>query len=163
MKIPIVDENDELIEYRESDDRDFDSIYRVSSLWVTDTNGQILLARRALHKKHDPGKWGPAVAGTVEEGETYEENIVKEAGEELGLKNIKPILGPKKLRKATWSYFVQEFELTLPAGFNDFEIQQTEVAEVKWFTEEELRKKLRESPDNFFQGVHERILVEKNL
>ena len=26
-----------------------------------------------------PGKWGPAVAGTVEEGESYEENIIKEA------------------------------------------------------------------------------------
>ena len=31
---------------------------------------------RSFTKSHDPGKWGPAVAGTVEEGETY--NFLKE-------------------------------------------------------------------------------------
>ena len=42
--------------------------YRVSALWVTDSKGRILLAQRVLTKRHNPGKWGRAVAGTVEEG-----------------------------------------------------------------------------------------------
>ena len=25
----------------------------------------------------DPGKWGPAVAGTVDEGESYKKNVIK--------------------------------------------------------------------------------------
>ena len=59
--------------------------YRVSGLWLRNSRGEVLLARRALTKTHYPGRWGPAVAGTVEEGESYEQNIVKEAEEELGL------------------------------------------------------------------------------
>lgn len=157
MKIPIVDENDNIIEYRERDNRDLNAIYRVSSLWITDTNGNILLARRAFNKSHDPGKWGPAVAGTVEGGETYEHNIIKEAKEEIGLKDIKPITGIKKRRNAKWNYFVQEFLLTLPAGFNDFKIQEDEVAEIKWFSEEELKLKLKENPDEFLKGIHDQM------
>lgn len=156
MKIPIVDENDNVIEYRQRDKIEANSIYRVSSLWVTDTDGNILLARRALTKQHDPGKWGPAVAGTVEEGETYEENITKEAEEELGLKNIRPIAGIKKLRKTKWNYFVQEFLLTLPLGYNHFKILEDEVAEVKWFSKEELKRELEQNPDDFLKGIHER-------
>ncbi len=157
MKIPIVDENDNLIEYRERDNRDFDAIYRVSALWITDTDGKILLARRAFNKTHDPGKWGPAVVGTVEEGETYEENMIKEAEEELGITNIKLEMGEKKRKKTKWNYFVQEFLLTLPVGFNDFKIQKNEVEEIRWFTKEELKKKLKENPDNFLTGIHERM------
>ena len=157
MKIPIVDEDDNVIGHRERYDRDFNSIYRVSSLWVTDIDGKILLARRAFNKSHDPGKWGPAVAGTVEEGESYEENIMKEAEEELGLKNIKLTTGAKKRRKTKWNYFVQEFLLTLPTSFNDFKIAENEVAEVKWFSEEELKRELKENPNNFLKGIHERM------
>ena len=157
MKIPIVDGNDNIIEYRERDNRDTSAIYRVSSLWITDTDGKILLARRAFNKSHDPGKWGPAVAGTVEEGETYEENIIKEAEEELGLKNIKPVFGIKKLRKTKWTYFVQEFLLILPARFDEFKIAKDEIAEVKWFSKKELNKQLKENPDNFLKGIHERM------
>lgn len=163
MKIPIVDENDNIMEYRERDNRDLNAIYRVSSLWITDTNGNILLARRAFNKSHDPGKWGPAVAGTVEEGETYEQNIIKETEEEIGLKNIKPITGIKKRRKTKWNYFAQEFLLTLPVGFNNFKIQEDEVAEIKWFSEEELKKELKENPDQFLKGIHEKMSEINNL
>ena len=157
MKIPIVDEYDNIVEYRERTDRNPELIYRVSSLWITDTEGNILLARRAFNKTHDPGKWGPAVAGTVEEGETYELNIIKESEEEIGLKNVKPILGDKKRKKTKWNYFVQEFLLTLPYGFNDFTLAKDEVAEIKWFLKEELKKELKDNPDNFLIGIHERM------
>jgi isopentenyl-diphosphate delta-isomerase len=159
MKIPIVDENDNIIDYIERDDRDVNSIYRVSYLWVTDTDGKILLARRAFNKKHDPGKWGPAVAGTVEENETYEENIIKEAEEELGLVNIQAVLGMKRRVSTKYQYFSQEFLLKLPSGFNSFKIQEDEVAEIKWFTEEELKKELKENPDIFLKGIHDRFSI----
>jgi isopentenyl-diphosphate delta-isomerase len=157
MKIPIVNEDDNVIEYRERDNEDTNVIYRVSSLWVTDTDGKILLARRAFDKSHSPGKWGPAVAGTVEEGETYEKNVIKEAEEEIGLKNIKPVAGDKRRRKTKYNYFAQEFLLTLPVGFSDFKLAEDEVAEVKWFSEEELRKELKENPEDFLKGIHERM------
>src|SRR3989344_8863957 len=94
-KIVIVDENDKVVCEKDKEMVRGADIYRVSALWITNSRDEILLARRALTKSHHPRKWGPAVAGTVDEGETYEENIIKEAEEELGLKNIKPELGPK--------------------------------------------------------------------
>ena len=153
MKIPVVNENDEIIGHKERDDRDVNAIYRVSYLWITDTEGRVLLAQRAFDKKHDPGKWGPAVAGTVEEGETYESNIIKETEEEIGLKSIKPLLGIKKRQRNKYNYFSQEFLLTLPYGFNDFKIQEEEVAEIKWFTVEELKNKLKINPEDFLPMV----------
>lgn len=157
MKIPIVNEDDEIIEYKERNNIKSDDIYRVSFLWVTDTEGNVLLARRAFNKSHDPGKWGPAVAGTVEEGETYESNIIKEIEEEIGLKKVRLITGIKKRSKTQWNYFSQEFLLILPKGFNDFKIQEDEVAEVKWFSREELIKQLKEKPDDFLQGIHDKM------
>ncbi len=157
MKIPIVDENDNIIKYRDRNNRDVDSIYRVSALWIVDTEGKILLAQRAFNKNHDPGKWGPAVAGTVEEGETYESNIIKEAEEEIGLKNIKPVVGLKRRRKTKWNYFSQEFSLILPVGFDNFKVAKNEVAEVKWFELKELKKELKEHPEDFLKYVHEKM------
>ncbi len=85
MQIPIVNEQDEIIGYKDRKDRNLVDITRVSALWITNEDGEILLAQRGLNKTHSPGLWGPAVAGTVEEGETYESNIIKEAEEEIGL------------------------------------------------------------------------------
>ncbi len=161
MKIPIVDENDNIIAYKERTDLEESCIYRVSYLWITDTEGKILLAKRALNKKHDPGKWGPAVAGTIEENETYEENIIKEAEEELGLVNIEPTTGEKERVNAKYHYFSQEFLLTLPSGFNNFKIQEDEVAEIKWFTEEDLKKEIKENPHIFLKVIHDQISIKK--
>lgn len=156
MQIPIVNENDQVIRHIERDDRDENLIYRVSYLWITDTDGKVLLARRSPSKNHSPNMWGPAVAGTVEGDETYEENIIKEAREELGLENIKPTTGAKQRVRSKYQYFRQEFLLTLPTGFNDFKIQEDEVAEVRWFTKTELVRAVAERPEDFLEIVRER-------
>lgn len=50
------------------DDIDYSKdIFRTASLWITNSNGDILLAQRKFDKKVDPGKWAEAVVGTVEE------------------------------------------------------------------------------------------------
>lgn len=156
-KICIVNEQDEVIEYR-----DFEAsltpndIYRVASLWVTNSKGEVLLARRAYTKSHDPGKWGPAVAGTVEEGETYESNIRKEAAEELGITGVQFEPGKKYLsRGEKWSYFVQPFYVTLDRPAEAFVIRKEEVAEVKWFSTEELKQVLTQYPDEFLKSIHQ--------
>ena len=94
--IVVVDGEDNVIEHksREAVDRE-GLIYRVSALWIKNSSGESLLARRARTKTHSPGMWGPAAAGTVEEGESYEKNIIKEAEEELGVENTSFDMGPK--------------------------------------------------------------------
>lgn len=150
MRIPIVNEQDEIIGYKDRDDRNDKDITRVSGLWVTDKDGNILLAQRALNKEHDPGKWGPAVAGTVEEGETYESNIIKEAEEEIGLSGIKPILGPKNRRSTSHEYWGQWFTVVVPHDY-PFKKQNEEVEAIKWFTRDEILKLLDEKPEMFLR------------
>ncbi len=153
MQIPIVDENDKLICYKERRQVKKEEIYRVSALWITNKEGDILLARRALTKKHDPGKWGPAVAGTVEKDETYKVNIVKESEEELGLKNIKPKTGPKLRIRGLHHYFAQWYFLTIPKETKII-FDKREVGEVKWFKKKELQRESQEHPDQFLKNMY---------
>lgn len=148
-KIIIVDENDKIIGSKNKGTLDKEDIYRVSALWIINSNGQILLARRHHTKSHHPRKWGPAVAGTVDEGETYEENIIKEAEEELGLKNIKPKIGPKTKTDNEYHHFTQWYILNVDFDITQFKIQEDEVEEIKWFSPEELKKQLQEHSEDF--------------
>jgi len=110
-KIIIVDENDKIIGYKERGTLNFRDIYRVSALQVKNSVGQILLAQRKLTKKKNPGKWGPAVAGTNDEGETYESNIIKEAEEEIGLVDFEmKVKNKQRVDEGFSNYFGVRFE-----------------------------------------------------
>lgn len=148
MRIPIVNEQDELIEYKDIDERKDGEICRVSALWVTNEKGDVLLAKRASTKKRDPGVWGPAVAGTVEEGETYESNIIKESAEEIGLINFIPKEERKMRRSTSHEYFCQWYSVEVNSEYT-FTRREDEVDEIKWFTKDEILKLFSENPNMF--------------
>lgn len=152
-KTTIVDNNDKIIGYKDRDNLDKKDIYRVSALWITNPRGEILLAKRHRNKIHHPGKWGPAVAGTIEEGETYKSNIIKESEEELGLKNINPTVGPKTETNNEYHHFTQWYVLTIDKSIDEFQIQEDEVEEVKWFKPQELKQNLKNNPENFLPNM----------
>ena len=154
MRLVIVNEQDEVIGYKDREDRDPKEITRVSALWLTDPDGNILLAQRAFAKKDSPGKWGPAVAGSVEEGETYESNIVKEAEEEIGLFGLIPILGPKLRKSTSHEYFGQWFTAVIRHDY-EFVRQESEVETFQWFSEDALELHLHETPEMFLKGFEE--------
>lgn len=159
MKITIVNDKDEVVGHKERGTLDYSKdIYRVSALWITNSKGEVLLAKRSPTKKQHPNKWGPAVAGTIEEGETYDSNMIKEAEEELGLKNIKPekwiktdTIGKPFLSK--YQHFTQWYKLKLDKPSKEFKVQEEEVAEIGWFTKEELTKMKREEEDPILTSV----------
>ena len=156
-RIPIVDENDNIVGYKDRGLVNQEDIYRVSALWITNSKGEALLARRALTKSHNPGKWGPAVAGTVEEEESYRDNIIKEAEEEIGLKNIKPLTGPKIRRSGEYNYFGQWYLLEIDKPINEFMIDRNEVESIKWFSKKDLLKEIQDHPDKFLENMKERV------
>lgn len=161
-KIIIVNEKDEPIGLKERGTVDSKKdIVRVSALWVTNSKNQVLLAQRKMNKKHNPGKWGPAVGGTVEEGETYESNIYKEAEEEIGLTGYKFAEGPKIVVDNPNRKFSQIYFLTLDREINQFKIQKEEVEQIKWFDKDELLRKLKENPNNYTPGVHRLIRIDR--
>ncbi|MEK9182858.1 MAG: NUDIX domain-containing protein [Patescibacteria group bacterium] len=156
MRIPIVNEQDEIIGYKEREEQNPKDICRVSGLWLTDKEGNILLAQRALSKKNNPGMWGPAVSGTVEEGETYESNIIKEAEEEIGLKNLKPTPGPKFRRSTNHEYFAQWFTIVVDHDY-PFIKQDEEVEQIRWFTKNEILEFLEEKPELFSKAFKDNL------
>lgn len=152
-EIIIVNELDKTLEYKEREKINSKDIYRVAVLWITNSKGELLLAKRSKIKKIDPGKWGPSVAGTVEKGETYYTNIIKEAKEEIGLTDTYPVKGDKHRVKGKHNYFSQWYFLTTNKNLKDFKIDKTEVSEIKWFNKEELEKKVKSAPSQFLDSV----------
>jgi isopentenyldiphosphate isomerase len=123
MKLPIVDENDHIIGYKERGALDSKDIFRTASLWITNSNDDVLLAQRKYDKKVDPGKWAEAVGGTVEGGDSYSDTIIREAEEELGLTGLKIEQGPKQFITTPCEYFVQWYTTTVDAPIESFIIQ----------------------------------------
>lgn len=171
MKIPIVNEKDEVVGYKDRDDKNNVDIVRVSALWVFNSNKDVLLAQRSFSKTRSAGKWGPAVAGTLEEGETYESNIVKEADEEIGLQIQKEelMIGKKKRSQRDHPYFRQMFYFKTDLSTAEFRPSQEEVEQVKWVSLDDLSVWLEKGKNDFTPSMPElftdylEFLKDKNI
>jgi isopentenyldiphosphate isomerase len=157
MRIPIVNEEDEIICYKERENTNPEDIVRATGLWIKDKDGNILLSQRSLSKKFGPGLWGPAAGGVVEEGETCESCIIREAEEEIGLRGVIFNSGPKIRLFDCFGYF---FTATVDSNY-EFVKQDEEVEQIKWFSQEELNKLLKEKPEIFMKGFEEYIKILK--
>ncbi|HIA91952.1 TPA: NUDIX domain-containing protein [Candidatus Saccharibacteria bacterium] len=152
--IQIVDENDNLIGHKERSEVDYSKdIYRITALWLTNSSNQVLLAQRKHTKEKDPGLWGPAMAGTLDEGETYDENAYKEVDEEIGLKNETLTKEQKEYVESPRKYFLQWFSLVLDKPIDYFTVQEDEVEQVKWIDAKELAKDIQENPQNYVPSM----------
>jgi isopentenyldiphosphate isomerase len=166
MNIPIVDENDNVIgEISRETSRGEKNIYRVSALWVVSTSGEacnVLIAQRALTKKHHPGIWGPSAAGTVEVGETYLENITKEASEELGLSDVKFTELYKEKVAGDFTHFTQWFLAFCDWPIEKFTKQDEEVDAIKWVAIDGLIDDVRNFPDRYLASFLDEVLRLKS-
>jgi len=125
---------------------------KVAVLWLISEDDEVLLAQRALNKKHDPGVWGPAVTGKLESGETFDEALVREVEEELGLTTKD--YAPRFLFETDYNHpdgEVRKFGVyvaTLPkAKTGLIHIDLLEVAGIRWFVADELVEKMRSAPN----------------
>jgi len=153
-KVQIVDDNDQIIGHKErSEIDDKKDIYRVSSLWLTNSKQEVLLAQRKHTKANEPGKWGPAVAGTLEGDESFESNIIKEISEEIGLTNLNIKKGPYIRIKNPRNYFCQWYTASLDIPAEDITAQEEEVERVAWFNKKELKKQIKSDPSKFVASM----------
>ncbi|OGL30934.1 hypothetical protein A3F37_00640 [Candidatus Saccharibacteria bacterium RIFCSPHIGHO2_12_FULL_41_12] len=148
--IQIVDDVDELIGHKKRDEIDYTKdTYRSSALWIINSRGEVLIAQRKTTRDKDPGKWGPSAAGTVEEGETYDTNVYKEAKEEIGLSGYTfKKLKKEKIDKPR-SQFVQWYGAVVDEPIEYFTAQLDEVEQLSWVKEEELLDDVSKNPDKY--------------
>ena len=75
-------------------------LHPVVHLHVFNSRGEVYLQKRPEWKDIQPGKWDTAVGGHIDEGETPEQALTREVGEELGITDFKPErVGAIRVRK----------------------------------------------------------------
>lgn len=154
----IVDKNDNEIGLKSRSEITTNDIYRVSSLWVVvpyDESYKVLIAQRSFSKKNDPGVWGPSVAGTVDEGEAYEQNIIKEAEEEIGLTDAKllPMSEKSIFHDGKHKYFSKRFVAIGDWTLADFTPQASEVEALDLVDIGDLLSKIDSDPEKYLTSM----------
>jgi len=66
-------------------------LHPVVHLHVFNSKGELFLQKRSATKDIQPGKWDTSVGGHVSPGESVEDALKREAGEELMLKQFVPV------------------------------------------------------------------------
>jgi len=158
-KIVLVNEHDEVIGSCLRSEKPHDAISRVSGLWIENSQGEVLLAQRAFTKKRSPGKWNIAVAGTVELGETYDTNILKESQEEIGYTlSLDNVIATKVFfNESSHKTFVKLFFIRDDIDIQNLVLEPGGVADVQWITRDEARRLVQENPEKYSPFIIEML------
>jgi len=113
----------------------------VCSLWIVNPDGKVLIQKRSLTKKINPGMWN-ITGGAASAGESSEEACLREVAEEIGLK-----LYPQDITFLCRTFndddCIFDDYITI-TNFDIFDIneavlQPEEVSEIKWVTLDEIK------------------------
>ena len=143
----IVDKNDKVIGSMKRSNISPKDIYRVASLWIENSKGEVLLAQRTHTTPRHPNKWGPAVVDTVISGDSYRTTILRQAENTLGIRNVNFEESVKVFSDGDTKYFAQYFRTNLDLAVSDFKLDLNVIANIKWFDKEELKKLRKEKSD----------------
>lgn len=144
----VVDENDVVIEQRTRAQVHALALrHRSIHLIVENAAGEILLQKRSMQKDSHPGMWESSVSGHLDQGETYEQAVLRETKEEIGI-TIRP---PQRLFKLpaqedTGWEFACVYK-TISEG--PFQAAPDEIDELKWFTRARLVQEIQANSDRF--------------
>ena len=116
-------------------------VHRTAHVVVFSPAGEILLQKRNADKDIQPGKWDTAVGGHLACGEDYLQAARREMREEIGLPEDQPLefLFDSRIRNEIEAENVRVFG-TISRG--PFRAQPEEVAELRFWTHEEIRTAL---------------------
>ncbi|HKL33401.1 MAG TPA: NUDIX domain-containing protein [Tangfeifania sp.] len=115
-------------------------LHPVVHMHVLNATKAILLQKRPESKLIQPGKWDTAVGGHISANETLKQALIKEAYEEIGLKNFSAKL--HKIYK--WESEVEAELVYLFTTFDseNFKVHSDEVEEAKFWTGNQIKKQL---------------------
>ena len=113
-------------------------LHPVVHLHLFNNEGKIFLQKRSIKKDIQPGKWDTSVGGHIAPGETIEDALLREAREEIGLRNFQPQFINKYVWESLW-----EKELVFSfVTVSDFRpvIDRDEIDEGKFWSIDEVRR-----------------------
>ena len=113
----------------------------VVHIWIVSPNGNYLIQRRSEEKKLMPGEWA-ATGGAAKSGEDSFCAASRELFEELGIKSTRETLKLLKRIKRRNS-FLDIWVIENDTPVCDLKLQQSEVSEAKWVSEEELKQMIK--------------------
>ena len=130
--------------------------HNTAHVWIYTANGDILLAQRAASKTIYPLLWEVSVAGHVNAGETITAAAIRETWEEIGLKLPENRLEKIGVFDCFQSYsngikdneFHHTFIAEIEPDQKSLNIDQDEVAQVKFVALSEFRELLENSDEN---------------
>lgn len=151
--IDIVDENNELTGQVEERKIAHEKClwHRHVSSWIMNEKGEILLQKRSADKPRNPNKWAKT-GGHVDSGENVEDAIFREVKEEIGIEIPRDqieIIEIRKSKEQKNKYFVYDFIFFVDYKIDDYKLQEEEVAEVKYFTIEEIELAKKNNDSNY--------------
>ncbi len=145
----VVDENDEVIGQRTR--REVHQLglrHRAVHLLVFNAHGRLFLQKRSQTKDCFPGTWDSSASGHLAPGESYDQGVIREAQEELGLvlsrtpsRLFKLAACPETGQEFVWVYRGQ-------AG-GPFQLHPEEIERGDWFSPSHITAWVEERPDDF--------------
>lgn len=134
--------------------------HRAVYAFIIDDNKNVLLQKRSSTKKLWPNMWDVTVGGHVDSGEFGRQALIREVKEELGIEinddDIKYLVGSTSINEQgdiINKHYNECYLITRNIDISDIKVQKEEVSEVKYFSEEELLKRIA----NNYEGLTNKI------
>ncbi len=127
---------------------------------IDDNKGNILLQKRSSNKKLWPNMWDVTVGGHVNAGEFGRQALIREVKEELGIEindnDIKYLVGSTSINvqgDIINKHYNECYLITKSISISDIKIQEDEVSEIRYFSKNELLKRIA----NNYEGLTVKI------
>ena len=138
-------------------------LHRAFSVFIFNSQGEMLLQRRALHKYHSPGLWSNACCSHPRPGEDSEAAAHRRMKEEMGF--------DCHIERAFQFTYKAEFDNGLTENELDHvfigeyngvvQPNPEEVAEYRWIDADSLKKDMQENPEQYTYWF--RVVLDKVL
>ena len=136
-------------------------LHRAFSVFIFNNHGELMLQRRALTKYHSPGLWTNTCCSHQRDGESNISSGKRRLNEEMGFDT-------ELFEKTSFIYKAKfdngltehEFDHVLVGSYNHSPmINSTEVDSWKWMSMENIKKDIKDHPDNYTAWF--KIIFEK--
>lgn len=128
--------------------------HREVCVLIRNRKGEYLIQKRAATKKQAPNKWG-MTAGHVDAGEDFEEAMIREIREELGievaLEELTPLATFKEAfenETTTNNNYTKYYFYETNRKIEDYTICLEELSELKYITIEEMEEAVEKKDEN---------------